>query len=236
MFLKRIVLLFALVTLCTGLAQASAALTPHVAEYKVKISVLGGKLRTRVEATDTGYYAQSSIDATGMSKLVASGSIRESSLMTLSDEGLRPQRFRSSDTLTKGGQEVDLTFDWSKLVIGGPIDGEEFRTGINGAVHDRVSLQYGLMLDLISGVERAEYALQDSERLKLLSITNVGTRTVKVPFGRFEAIGIQHQAENSSRVTTLWCVEELGYLPVIIEQHRKGKRRMQALLTSYTPL
>jgi len=229
-------MLSALLLLCSGISHAGGALTPHVAEYKVKISVLGGKLRTRVEATDTGYYAQSSIDATGMSKIVANGSIRESSLMTVSAEGLRPQRFRSSDTLSKGGQEVDLSFDWSKLVIGGQIDNAEFRTGINGEVHDRVSLQYGLMFDLMSGVERPEYALQDSERLKLLSITNIGKRSVKVPFGQFEAVGIQHQAENSSRVTTLWCVEELGYLPVIIEQHRKGKRRMRAMLTSYTPL
>jgi len=235
-FLKPFVTLSTLLLFVSGTSLASDVLTPHAAEYRVKISVLGGKLRTRVEATDTGYYAQSSIVATGMSKIVAGGSIRESSLMTESDDGLRPHQFRSSDTLSKGGQEVDLAFDWSKLMIGGLIDGADFRTGINGAVHDRVSLQYGLMYDLISGIERDEYALQDSERLKLLSITNIGVKSVQVPFGTFQAVGIQHQAENSSRITTLWCVEALGYLPVIIEQHRKGKRQMRAMLTSYTPL
>jgi hypothetical protein len=30
-------------------------------------------------------------------------------------------------------------------------------------------------------------------------------------------------------------VEELGYLPVIIEQHRDGKLRVRAVLTSYEP-
>ncbi len=236
MLLKRSVLLSVLLLLFSAASLASNVLTPHAAEYKVKISVLGGKLRTRIEATDTGYYAQSSIVATGMSKIVAGGSIRENSLMTVADDGLRPQQFRSSDTLSKGGEEVDLVFDWSKLIIGGLIDGADFTTGINGNVHDRVSLQYGLMFDLISGIERDEYALQDSERLKLLSISNIGVKSVQVPFGTFQAIGIQHQAEGSSRITTLWCVEELGYLPVIIEQHRKGKRQMQAMLTSYTPL
>jgi len=63
----------------------------------------------------------------------------------------------------------------------------------------------------------------------------VGVKPVIVPFGRFEAIGIQHQATNSSRITTLWCVEELGYLPVLIEQHRKGKLRVRAVLTDYQP-
>ena len=218
------------------MALASESLTPHIAEYKIKISVLGGKLNTRIEATDTGYYAQSSIVATGLSRILAGGTIRESSAMTMYREGLRPQQFRSIDTLTKGGQTVDLMFDWDAHTVGGLIDGADFQAGLDALVHDRVSLQYGLMLDLLSGIEREDYALQDAERLKLLSITNIGTKSVKVPFGTFEAIGIQHQAENSSRITTLWCVEELGFLPVIIEQHRKGKRQMRAVLTSYTPI
>jgi hypothetical protein len=31
-------------------------------------------------------------------------------------------------------------------------------------------------------------------------------------------------------------VEELGYLPVLIEQHRKGKLRMRAELKTYAEL
>lgn len=236
MFNKSCSLLLVVLILVSGTAIASDTLTPHAAEYKVKISVLGGRLSTRVEATDTGYFAQSSIVATGMSRIVAHGTIVESSVMAESEGGLLPQRFRSADTLTKGGQMADLTFDWGTATIGGLIDGEEFHADLEGNVHDRVSLQYGLMADLMAGIERGEYALQDAEKLKQLSITNIGSRTVTVPFGRFEAMGIQHRAQNSSRVTTLWCVEELGFLPVIIEQHRKGKRQMQALLTSYTPL
>lgn len=219
-----------------GVAGANDSLTPHAAEYRVKISVLGGKLSTRIEKADTGYFAQSSIVATGMSKLLANGAINESSRIAESDHGLLPLHFISSDTISKGRQEVDLTFDWNEDVVAGLIDGAEFQASLEGKVHDRVSLQYGLMHDLLSGIERSEYALQDAEQLKLLSITNIGRKTVKVPFGRFEAIGIQHQAESSSRITTLWCVEELGFLPVIIEQHRKGKRQMRAELDSYTPL
>jgi hypothetical protein len=230
------IVLFVLLLTASGLATAAESLVPHAAEYKVKISVLGGILSTRVEATETGYFAESSIEATGMSRIIAHGSIRENSIISLSEAGLRPQRFRSTDTLTKDAQDVDLTFDWAQGSVGGLIGGAEFEADLADNTHDRVSLQYGLMQDLLSGIERDEYALQDAERLKLLSITNVGKKTVTVPFGTFEAIGIQHRAENSSRTTTLWCVEELGFLPVIIEQHRKGKRQMRALLTSYTPL
>lgn len=230
---------FTLLALCASyfpqVSVAGAALTPHTAEYRVKISVLGGKLRTSLATSDAGYRAESSIQATGMSRIIAHGTIRESSVFHITDAGMRPERFISSDTLSKGGQEVDLSFDWDSYSASGVIDGADFATEFDGLVHDRVSLQYGLMHDLLNGVQRSDYFLQDAEKFKPLSITNIGKKSVNVPYGRFEAVGIQHQAENSSRVTTLWCVEELGYLPVIIEQHRKGKLRVRAVLTSYQP-
>jgi len=73
------------------------------------------------------------------------------------------------------------------------------------------------------------------DKLKKISVRSIGTKEVKVPAGKYTAIGIEHQAENSSRTTTLWCVEELDYLPVIIEQHRKGKLKVRATLKKYAP-
>ena len=217
-------------------AFAGQSLTPHTAEYKIRISILGGKLNTRFQTTETGYFAESVIRATGLSRLIAGGSIREKSWFSEGDGSIQPNQYRSADTLSRNHQVVDLDFNWTSDEVTGLINGENFHAVLDRAVHDRVSLQYGLMYDLLNGGEYAEYALQDAEELKLLTVTNVGTRTVKVPFGEFVALGIQHQRVGSSRVTTLWCVEELGYLPVIIEQHRKGKLRLRAVLTQYAPL
>ena len=232
-FLTVVALLAAIV-----FAPANATdrgLTPHTAEYKIKISVLGGQLTTRLDRQGSGYRAESSIEATGMSRIIARGAIRENSEFEPSSDGLRPDRFRSNDTLTRGGETVDFTFDWAAGEITGLLNGEEFQTALDGIVHDRVSLQYGLMHDLVNGVHRSEYSLQDAEKFKPLSISNVGTKPVEVPVGQFEAGGIQHQAAGTSRVTTLWCVEELGLLPVIIAQHRKGKLNVRAVLTNYVP-
>jgi hypothetical protein len=229
--------LLAISLLCVApISVAEPLLTPHTAEYKVKISVLGGKLHTQFEATETGYTAESVIKATGMSRLIAGGAIRERSWFAEGDGGIQPIQYRSVDTLSRDHQLVDLDFNWNSREVTGLINGEDFQAALDGEVHDRVSLQYGLMYDLLNGGESAEYFLQDAEELKTLSISNIGTKPVKVPYGRFNAIGIQHQRQGSSRVTTLWCVEELGYLPVIIEQHRKGKLRLRAVLTKYNPL
>jgi hypothetical protein len=216
-------------------APGTVSLTPHTAEYKVKISVLGGRLETQLKTSDAGYRGRSLIEATGMSSVIVRGEIVESSEFGIVEDELRPHRFVSDDSLTKDKEQVDLSFDWDDAQITGTINGAPFHADLEGLVHDRVSLQYGLMHDLINGVERTDYLLQDAEELKPLTITNLGSKQVKVPFGSFEAIGIQHQRPGSSRVTTLWCVAELDYLPVVIEQRRKGKLQLRAVLEEYRP-
>lgn len=222
--------------LVLGLARADPGLTPHTAEYKVRISVLGGQLSTQFEKTNDGFFAESVIRATGMSRLLAGGTIREKSWFSEREGNIVPIQYRSADTLTSDQQVVDLDFDWNDHEVTGFIDGADFQASLDGLVHDRVSLQYGLMYDLLHGGEKKKYFLQDAEELKPLTISNIGSKSVEVPYGRFDAIGIQHHREGSSRTTTLWCAEELGYLPVIIEQHRKGKLRLRAVLTDYQPI
>ena len=106
---------------------------------------------------------------------------------------------------------------------------------LDALVFDGVSIQYELMHDLMTSGAATEYVLYDVDELKRLTITNIGTRRVRTPAGEFDAVGIRHQAENSSRQTTLWCVAELDYLPVVIERHRKGKLQMRAQLRRYEP-
>jgi hypothetical protein len=213
--------------------KTAAMLTPHSARYDVKISVLGGTLTTDVTAAGPGFMATSMIEPTGMSRVVARGVIQESSYFLTDNDGIRPTQYRSIDTLSSDDKIIYLDFDWRDQVVTGSINDAEFRSDLDGEVQDRVSLQYELMLDLLRGRASDEYSLLDGDELKLLQVRNIGTKEVKVPFGEFTAVGIQHNKKDSSRITTLWCAEELGYLPVIIEQHRDGKLRIRAVLTSY---
>ena len=89
--------------------------------------------------------------------------------------------------------------------------------------------------DLLNGAASDRYTMFEIDRLRPVNISILGEKVVKVDAGEFDVIGIRHQAEGSKRATTLWCAAELGYLPVVIEQHRKGKLRVRATLTDYTP-
>jgi hypothetical protein len=91
------------------------------------------------------------------------------------------------------------------------------------------------MHNLLNGEPSKQYVLFDVKKMRIANVSIAGEKEVKTKAGKFTAIGIQHQKEGSSRTTTLWCVEELDYLPVVIEQHRKGKLKFRATLVSYTP-
>jgi len=222
-------------TLFATPAIAAEGLTPHSAEYKVKISVLSGELNTRLQATDTGYEATHRIVPKGLAKLLAGGSIEETSSFDPVDQGVLPTHYVSHDTLSRDKTSANLSFDWSTGAVSGTVNGEDVDEVLKDLAHDRVSIQYELMRDLMLDGASETYILYDIDRLKTLNVSLLEARDVKVPAGEFTVIGVQHQAEGSSRITTLWCAEELDYLPVIIEQHRKGKLRLRATLSSYVP-
>ncbi|MBT8092574.1 MAG: DUF3108 domain-containing protein [Gammaproteobacteria bacterium] len=228
-------LLAAVASLVSQPGLADTRLTPHIASYGVKISVVSGELRTQLELTEEGHYVATHVIApTGLSKLIARGSISETSEFADGGDGVIPVAYRSDDSLSRDKEHADIRFDWDRNEASGTVNEQDTVTVLEGLSHDRVSIQYQLMHDLLNDEPGTQYRLYEVDKLKILNIRSIGTRSVKVPAGTFEAVGIQHQAENSSRVTTLWCVAELDYLPVIIEQHRKGKLRVQAQLRSYT--
>ena len=229
------VALFLGMLMLPGFAGADSSLTPHTAEYRIKISVLGGRLNTELKANSGGYTATHVVKPTGMTRMFTNGIITETSNFLSATGGVRPDRYWSDDSMSRDKSRVAIQFDWETGEASGTVNDEAVLSTMDAIAHDRVSIQYELMYDLLNGEPSEQYTLFDVDRLKTINVRNIGQKTIKVPAGKFEAVGIQHQAENSKRITTLWCAEELGYLPVIIEQHRLGKLRLRATLTSYKP-
>jgi len=229
---------FAWLLLVVGLshtASATTPLTPHAAEYKVRISVVGGRLLTELSQSDAGYVAKHDLAATGLSRLVARGSVIEVAEFSAGESGVIPVSYQSDDTLDRDEVHARVRFDWDANEASGTLNDAELVTALEGLTHDRISIQYALMHDLLNGRLDSEYRMFEVDKLKTINVRTIGSKEVKVPAGRFTAVGIQHQSSGSSRVTTFWCVEELGFLPVVIEQHRKGKLRVRATLRRYTP-
>lgn len=226
-----------LITVISLMAAAASAgeLTPHRAEYKVRIAVVSGELNTELRATDSGYVATHVVKPTGLSRMLARGRMQVSSEFTAAADGVRPVTYHAIDTI-RDDPEAHITFDWNTNQARGKVGDEDVVLQLDGLSHDAVSIQYQLMHDLINDKPSASYMLFDVEKMRVANVRNVGTKTVTTKAGRFDVVGIEHQKEGSSRTTTMWCAPDLDYLPVIIEQHRKGKLNFRASLTAYVPL
>ena len=214
--------------------SAETTLTPHTAQYKVRISIVSGQLNTELRKTADGYVANHVIKPTGMSRLIARGSMNVTSAFSSEADGVKPIRFQSVDTI-RDDPDVGLTFDWTTNVVSGTVGEENVSLQLEGIAHDSVSIQYELMHDLLNGDLSEQYVLFDVNKMRIANVSIAGEKVIKTKAGTFTAIGIQHQKEGSSRKTTLWCAEELDYLPVVIEQRRKGKLKFRATLVKYTP-
>ena len=231
-----------LLRLLTGLAAlalslqvlAEPLLTPHTAEYKVKISVLSGQLNTELRRTANGYIARHVIRPTGLSRIITRGTMDVTSEFDSWADGIKPVRYQAIDTI-RDEPDVDLRFDWSTNEAIGTVGDENVQLQLDGIAYDSVSIQYELMHDLLTGNPSEQYTLFDVDKMRVANVSIIGEKEVNTKAGKFVAVGVQHQKEGSSRTTTLWCVEELDYLPVIIEQHREGKLNFRAKLVKYSP-
>jgi len=211
----------------------AADLTPHRAEYKVKISVVSGQLNTELRPIESGYVAAHAVKPVGLSRILTDGRMKVSSEFTAEADGVKPVSFHEVDTI-KDEPEVRLNFDWTTNMASGTVGADDVSIQLDGISHDNVSIQYAVMFDLLNDQLQDSYVLFDVDKMRVANVRNIGTKKVKTKAGTYEAVGIQHQKEGSSRVTTLWCAPELGYLPVVIEQHRKKKLNFRATLTNYT--
>lgn len=217
-------------------SQALAVeLTPHRAEYKVRISVVSGQLNTELRATEIGYVATHVVKPTGVSRVITNGQMEVSSEFTTAADGLRPVSYHAIDTIGDD-PEAHITFDWQTNQARGTVGDEDVVLQLDGLSHDAVSIQYDLMYNLMNDKPNATYVLFDVDKMRIANVRNVGEKTVKTKAGNFDVVGIEHQKEGSSRKTILWCAPKLDYLPVVIEQQRKGKVTFRASLTEYVPL
>lgn len=223
-----------LVLSLSAAAKAADELIPHSAEYKVRISVVSGRLTTELRRTEHGYLANHLIRPTGMSRILSRGEMDVTSEFSAGANGVRPIAYQAIDTI-RDDPAVDLRFDWDTEAASGTVGDEAFELQLDELSYDNVSIQYALMYDLLNERVAERYVLFDVDKMRIANVSSAGSRQIRTKAGEFTAIGIRHQKEGSSRITTLWCVEELGYLPVVIEQHRKGKLNFQATLVKYTP-
>jgi hypothetical protein len=219
-------------------ASGAATLQPFVAQYQAKYTWLSvGDIRLELKR-DGGpglWILESRGDATGLARLVASGTLVQTSWMQVEEDSVRPLRFRLDDGMERAKEDVSLEFDWQAARATGIAKGNPVDEEILPNTQDPVSFQFAMMLALQNGKEPGQLPMIDGRKLKLYDHTFLRKERVETPAGTFDTVVYRSARPESSREAIMWLAPDLGYLAVQVEQYRKGKRLFAMYMKKYAP-
>jgi len=163
----------------------------------------------------------------GILKLAGKGKITETSTIRLPEENgkllIQPQTYiyRQDDERRRA---VDATFDWDNNSITHLYRGKESTDTFDTPVIDRLSATLLIMNALRQNFESMELQVFDTGRVKSVTFTNTGTEILETPLGQIHTLRVTNRSTTGgSRETTTWFAPELDYVPVRIEQRKRGE-------------
>ena len=212
-------------------------IAPFEATYSVGNNLITAGSAKLSLARDGDKWAYSlSTRPTGVFKLAGKGRIREVSLIDMArTEGdrvqLQPQSYSYRQDKERS-RSVDATFDWKARTFTWKQQDEQATEPFEQPVLDRLSVTLAVMNALRNGFDTLEFEVFDKDRVKTMRFTNEGRETLDTPMGEVETIRVRSETvSGSSRSSLTWFAPELDYVPVRLEQRKRGDLVARLTLT-----
>lgn len=209
-----------LLALCC-LPAGAQALLPFEAQYAWTLKgISAGRSTLTLQQLDTERwrYASRSV-ASGLFRLIARGDITQDSQLRISNGQVLPEQYRGDDGTKATGRDVDLHFDWRTRRVSGVYEDTAVDLPIEPGVHDDMSIQIALMIELLRGQVPKSFRLVDRNLTKDYAYSLVETVTLDTPLGPQRTQVYRSQRVGSASSVLYWCAPELGFLPLKVERH-----------------
>lgn len=224
--------LLALLNLCVATVLAAdrastpAALQPFAASYGIvwRGFNAGTTHLELTRPTDGQFVYASRANARGVFRAVFSDEITQTSWFTVTENGVRPARYRADDGSEDTKRDISIDFDWQAGRAQGTAENKPVDVALEPDVQDAMSIQIELMCDLLKGEQPSTYRLIDKDRIKEYRYTYEGEQRLKTALGELDTVIYASQRSGSNRLTRTWYAPSLGYVAVRGEQLRNGKR------------
>lgn len=185
----------------------------------------------RVLSRENGQYLFESITRpVGVATLFTEGQVVERSHWQFFQGQPRPLQYTFFNSGSKKKRNVRLDFDWENNQVTNTVNNDPWTMPLEHGATDKLLYQLNIMQDLPTTATSLRYPVADGGKLKYYNIDIVGTEKVKTSLGSFNTVRLRHI--KGKRQTTMWCAEELHYLPVRIEQRKNDDSPVVATLTS----
>ena len=210
---------------------------PFEVTYTVGNNVLtAGSARLSLTRQGDEWIYSLSTKPIGVFKLTGKGKIQEVSVIDVIRSGdtllLHPTRYSYRQDNEKR-RSVDAWFNWDANQLTYQRRGEQATAEIGGQVLDRLSITLSVMGALRSGFDQAEVRVFDNGKIKTMEVINEGMETVRTKLGSLETIRVRSRnRDGGSRQTLTWFAPSLNYVPVKIEQLKRGELVARLKLTS----
>jgi len=221
---------FLLMALASSIANASPFPDQFTAVYSVKKAGVTIAETKRVLSRENDQYLFESITRpSGIATLFTDGQVVERSQWQFFQDKPRPLQYTFFNSGGKKKRNVTLNFDWDKNQVTNTINGEPWSMALEYGTSDKLLYQLRIMQDLPTANGALRYPVADGGKLKYYDIKIIGKERIRTPLGIFTTVRLQHT--KGRRKTTMWCAEELQYLPVRIEQRKGSDSAVTAVLT-----
>ena len=231
--------------LVAGLAAlAAAALAAPAAAQEVRETdmrpfsvtyAVGNNLVTAGDATlelaragEDGWRYSLRTEPSGIFRLTGKGRIEETALIDAEGTGegtllLRPRTYtyRQDDEARRA---VDASFDWEAGTLDWMRRGELDSAELDPPIVDRLSVTLLVMSALRRGEPSVEVRVFDNGRIKDVVFEDDGAETLETSLGELETRRVlRRNLDGSSRTTITWFAPSLDFMPVKIEQLKRGE-------------
>lgn len=212
-------------------AAADEALAPFIAEYDVKYGRLSvGSSRTALSREGGDWVIESTTNASGLYRIIASGTLRQRSEFELLADGPRPGSYLFDDGTRDTDRDVSLQFDWDANRVRGIAENRHIDVETVAGLQDAASMQALVLSRLRAGHEPGLVAMIEKDKVKYYRYTFLRNETLKTAIGDVETVVYRSARDGSDRETITWYAPKYGFAAVQAEQHTNGKKGFQTYI------
>jgi len=156
------------------------------------------------------YVISGTAQAEGFFTLFLEGSIVQESTGTVTESGLRPERFVERKPQ---GPEESLTFDWTNRTVEYNRNGEKKPGGLADNSVDWLSMIFQLAHEPPQG-KTLSMKVYTQRKLYAFELKVLGVEEIELPIGRVKALHLRHTAQDANEQVDVWLGVDQHYLPV----------------------
>ena len=214
---------------------AQPLLPPYTAIYEVSLKgiPLGRLTQHLARPAPQTYHFTSTLESTGLARLLRKLHAEESSTGIVLAGGLQPESYTYSRRSGQKEKRFGLTFDWKDGQVR-RTDSSHPDTALAPGTLDKLSLLLGVMLDLGREAQVLRHLVADDDGIKTYSLTQERAEPIDFEGRPQPVVKVSYSRGDSGRRTTLWCAPALHFVPLRIEYRERNGELTRGRLVSFT--